>query len=98
MPLSSPQSTQRILLGALTLITLGLILCGSSIWGISDQLRVLEKTLATTESFVRIERQIQLELEKGAGGTQTERARPNQADIGRLLDVVREEPPRNMIH
>lgn len=94
MPLSSPQSTQRILLGALTLITLGLILCGSSIWGISDQLRVLEKTLATTESFVRIERQIQLELEKGAGGTQTERARPNQADIGRLLDVVREEDSR----
>lgn len=91
MHLSTLRSTQRILLGVLALITLGLTLGGLASWRLAIELQSLESTLANTETFLEIERQIQGELSFPVGDRDTERSQQVQTDTRRLLDLVREE-------
>lgn len=86
MPLSAPRSIQLLFTSVLGLAALGLLLGTFTIWQLVQNLESLEEALTNTESFLRVERQIETELALQTKNWQKARGEQIQANIDALLD------------
>ena len=87
MHLSAPRSIKLLFTSVLGLAALGLLLSTFTIWQLAKNLESLEEALTNTESFLRVERQIETELVLQAEDWQKARGEQIEADIEALLNL-----------